>query len=858
MKTKHFSFLLGLALLCFLLIQNSINAQNIVVTDDDSYTVESSAMLDVKSIDKGLLIPRLDSSQRVGISSPATGLLVFDTDANAFYYYDGADWLNLTTNVISPASASVDDALFSVVNTNGDTVFAVYPEGVEVNVGDGVGKAKKGGFAIGGLASGKLPQAEFFRVTADSVRVYVDTTTGTKAKKGGFAIGGLASGKASGPTFFTVSDDSVRVYIDDDPVQGVKGGFAVGRVTGGKTITDDFLRVSADSVRIYIEDSPTKGVKGGFAVGRVTGGKGNANDYLKISSDTEAEVIDPSEARILWYPKKEAFLTGKVLIEDADSVGTNSMATGFESKAIGDYSQALGYKARAVGNNSTAIGNFAFAQDSGSYAIGSGATASGLRSFALGSTGVDSAGIPTSPTVANGNYAYAIGMGSVASDSGAFALGTQNTATGKYSLAMGYNTVANYWYSTAMGYNTEANGDFCTAMGYNTTATGKYSTAMGRQTTASNDGATAMGYNTTASGVSSTAMGNYSTASGSFSTAIGYNTTASGWFSTAFGQEIEAQGDYSFAIALNDQNGTVVSQANTMAIMGGNVGIGTASPAADLEVFGNAIIGISAMNWNTVDGVLELAIRQPWYFGQRGTGGNSHLTLHPEIDGTGFYIVPEDQSGNWVLGVIPSNTVVNSQIIMIPNGGNVGIGTSTPDHKLDIQTDDSTGFAAYFFNDGNHYDRYGIGIQAGLDGGWAGNPDCHLVRAYDGDATYHGSLAIEASNLALYQSSDKRLKENLVKTSLSGMNILNEIEVVDFNFKRNPGTKQTGYIAQDVEKVFPDMVGYDEETDTYLIATARLIPVLHQGIKELHATINKQQQEIDELKQMIKKMQGGN
>ena len=49
----------------------------------------------------------------------------------------------------------------------------------------------------------------------------------------------------------------------------------------------------------------------------------------------------------------------KVLIESPDSVGTNSFASGYDSKSIGDYSQALGYNARAFGDNSTAIGNFA-------------------------------------------------------------------------------------------------------------------------------------------------------------------------------------------------------------------------------------------------------------------------------------------------------------------------------------------------------------------------------------------------------------------------------------------------------------------------------------------------------------------
>jgi len=50
------------------------------------------------------------------------------------------------------------------------------------------------------------------------------------------------------------------------------------------------------------------------------------------------------------------------------------------------------------------------------------------------------------------------------------------------------------------------------------------------------------------------------------------------------GREIEAQGNYSIAIALNDQNGTVISQDNTMAIMGGKVGIDFATPTHLLDV----------------------------------------------------------------------------------------------------------------------------------------------------------------------------------------------------------------------------------------------------------------------------------
>ena len=129
-------------------------------------------------------------------------------------------------------------------------------------------------------------------------------------------------------------------------------------------------------------------------------------------------------------------------------------------------------------------------------------------------------------------------------------------------------------------------GNYSIAMGRETTASGLNSTAIGRQTTASGDYSIAMGGVTTASGEFSTAMGAETTASGNYSIAMGGVTTASGLNSTAMGRAIEASGDYTVAIALNDQNGTNVTQANTMAIMGGKVGIGTASPGATLSIVG--------------------------------------------------------------------------------------------------------------------------------------------------------------------------------------------------------------------------------------------------------------------------------
>ncbi len=71
-------------------------AQGVAINNDNS-TPDASAMLDVKSTTKGLLVPRMTQAQRTAIIAPASGLLVYQTDNPAgFYYYGGAGWFRLS------------------------------------------------------------------------------------------------------------------------------------------------------------------------------------------------------------------------------------------------------------------------------------------------------------------------------------------------------------------------------------------------------------------------------------------------------------------------------------------------------------------------------------------------------------------------------------------------------------------------------------------------------------------------------------------------------------------------------------------------------------------------------------------
>jgi len=55
-------------------------------------TPNPRAALDISSTTKGLLIPSMTSVQRAFITSPPNGLMVYDTDVNQFYHYDGTNW----------------------------------------------------------------------------------------------------------------------------------------------------------------------------------------------------------------------------------------------------------------------------------------------------------------------------------------------------------------------------------------------------------------------------------------------------------------------------------------------------------------------------------------------------------------------------------------------------------------------------------------------------------------------------------------------------------------------------------------------------------------------------------------------
>lgn len=80
-------------ILCTFFIAGLCQAQSLAINTDGS-TANSSALLDIKSTTKGLLIPRLTKTEKDNITTPAIGLLIYQTgpDSTGFYFYQNSQW----------------------------------------------------------------------------------------------------------------------------------------------------------------------------------------------------------------------------------------------------------------------------------------------------------------------------------------------------------------------------------------------------------------------------------------------------------------------------------------------------------------------------------------------------------------------------------------------------------------------------------------------------------------------------------------------------------------------------------------------------------------------------------------------
>ena len=142
--------------------------------------------------------------------------------------------------------------------------------------------------------------------------------------------------------------------------------------------------------------------------------------------------------------------------------------------------------------------------------------------------------------------------------------------------------------------------------------------------------------------------------------------------------------------------------------------------------------------------------------------------------------------------------------------GNVGIGTQSPASKFSVSGSVSgatssalTNFISSFINTGGASNSNVMALQGGSNT-TAGSA---LVTFYRPDGTSIGGIMQSGAATVNYgATSDRRIKENFASTTV-GLADLMKIGVTDYDFITDPNhTHQTGFIAQDLENIFPNAV----------------------------------------------------
>lgn len=321
-------------------------------------------------------------------------------------------------------------------------------------------------------------------------------------------------------------------------------------------------------------------------------------------------------------------------------------------------------------------------------------------------------------------------------------------------------------------------------------------------------------------------------------------------------------------------DGSTWSSSSVLINNGTNVGVGTASPGEKLHVYGDLKISSdSDVSTSVGSGALYIL----------NTGGNTGLHLdNNEIQmiNTDLYI----QNDNL------TPTHINN-LMHLTTAGNVGVGTNAPGQKLHVVGNSyATGngmFAGLAFHGGSSittdgidrlnlvagnytyipYGAFYVGGRSHFRGGIDNDQDTYLTVAGGTSGVTYFSGAVGIGNAApsytldvsgsmratgdiyanafLYNSSDRRLKEN-IKPLTRSLSKIQALEGVSFDWKKT-GRSSLGLIAQDVELIYPELVSVDKE-GYKAIAYEGLIAPLIEAVKA-------QQLEIENLEARLEKLE---
>lgn len=657
--------------IAFLLIfwsnATTLLGQGVGINDNNS-TPDASAMLDVKSTDKGILVPRMTTVQKIAIATPATGLLVFDNTTTSFWFYDGAAWAELgadspftkTGTVILPNTSLVNEATDDFVfgstqldddgNTaHGNRFFfdkskgafragsAISTEWNDANLGNysfavGINTEASGDYST---AWGENNIASDFGST-----VWGTSNIASNSFSTAWGLNGQASGAVSTAWGFQniASSDMTTAWGSNNNATG-NNSTASGYYTDAPSFAETSMGVyttdytPASSTNINAADRL-------FSIGNGTA-VGSRSNALTIYKDGTMNINDAYNMPTLDGTASQMMTTdGAGNVSWGIGSGAFEVTTGLVNpnsnvdETTDDF--VFGATQLADDGNTAHDHRFSFDKSKGAFRAGE-----------VTGTQWDDASV--------GNNSIALGYNTTASGFLSTALGNATTASGQSSTALGSGNISSNTNSMSWGYSTDATGNGATSFGLWALASASYSTAWGRSSVASGSYSTAFGNSTTSSGSYSTAFGNSTTSSGSYSTTWGNNTSAPSGYETSIGQyntnytPVSTTGwdnsDRIFTIGNGTASG---SESDAMVVLkDGKVGLGTDAPNSVLSI--ESSLGSLNGGLNLKDGAAD------WYIYQDATYG-----LRFRDDG--------------------------SDRLTIDASGNVGIGTAAPAYKLEVST----------------------------------------------------------------------------------------------------------------------------------------------------------------------------
>ena len=349
---------------------------------------------------------------------------------------------------------------------------------------------------------------------------------------GGSVAVGQLSGAATLMYDREVTADGILVPVNETGADNSKNLTSIGykagaRSSGGVAIGENATTSSFGANAIAMGTASAAIKSGSIAIGHeaIAGGYSNKDDIAKLTKQkedleklersqqtrfeqktTDMDKNPTAENKYQVASAKAALERIKLAIERInadikrlstdDSITTNAIAIGHQSKATHQSALAMGDNAQASGKNSLAQGNRANATAESAMAQGDSSTASGIYAVAQGRKANATANF----TIAQGNTAVASAVSAIASGNqakatadSAVAQGNNANAAADSAVAQGNSAKATGAYAIAQGRKAEATANFTIAQGNSANASAQYAMALGNQAKANIEHGVALG-----------------------------------------------------------------------------------------------------------------------------------------------------------------------------------------------------------------------------------------------------------------------------------------------------------------------------------------------------------------------------